>query len=92
MADVPLDPRGPIDPALNTPGREGLTGTAPANRYAPAVDREQITIAPNFGPPQSQPASEIKRSESGSSEERDIVRDGSLQRRPVEGPRGRLGG
>ncbi|HVG72241.1 MAG TPA: Rieske 2Fe-2S domain-containing protein [Vicinamibacterales bacterium] len=56
MADLPLDPRAPIDPALNTPGREGLTGTAPANRYAPTVDREQITIAPNFAPPQLQPA------------------------------------
>ena len=56
MADLPLDPRGPIDPALNTPGREGLTGTAPANRYAPTVDREQITVAPNFPPPQTQPA------------------------------------
>jgi len=56
MADSPLDPRGPIDPALNTPGREGLTGTAPANRYAPTVDREQITIAPDFAPSQLQPA------------------------------------
>jgi len=56
MADVPLDPRDPIDPALNTPAREGLTGTTPANRYAPAVDREPITVAPDFAPPRSQPA------------------------------------
>jgi nitrite reductase/ring-hydroxylating ferredoxin subunit len=56
MADLLLDPRGPIDPALNTPGREGLTGTAPANRYAPAAEREHTTIAPDFAPPQSQPA------------------------------------
>ena len=28
MADLRLDPRAPIDRAINTPGREGLTGTA----------------------------------------------------------------
>jgi nitrite reductase/ring-hydroxylating ferredoxin subunit len=50
------DPRGPIDAAINTPGREGLTGTAPANLYAPSFDREQITIAPDFAPAESQPA------------------------------------
>jgi hypothetical protein len=53
---VPSDPRAPIDPAINTPGREGLTGTAPANLYAPSFDREQITIAPDFTPPDLQPA------------------------------------
>ena len=36
MADVRPDPRRPIDPAINSPGREGLTGTAPASLYAPA--------------------------------------------------------
>ena len=50
------DPRGPIDPAINTPGREGLTGTAPANLYAPSIDREQISTAPDFHPPEVQPA------------------------------------
>jgi hypothetical protein len=30
MADLTRDPRTSIDPAINTPGREGLTGTAPA--------------------------------------------------------------
>ena len=50
------DPRAPIDPAINTPGREGLTGTAPANLYAPSFDREQITIAPDFKPLDLQPA------------------------------------
>jgi Rieske Fe-S protein len=50
------DPRRAIDPAINTPGREGLTGTAPADRYAPVVDREQVTIAPDFTPLVSQPA------------------------------------
>lgn len=55
MADV-CDPRAAIDPAINTPGREGLTGTTPANLYAPPVDREQVTIAPDFGPLEAQPA------------------------------------
>ena len=56
MADVRPDPRHPIDPAINSPGREGLTGTAPANLYAPSLDREQITIAPDFAPLDAQPA------------------------------------
>jgi Rieske Fe-S protein len=56
MGDVRLDPRGPIDVAVNSPGREGLTGTAPANLYAPSFDREQITIAPDFAPVEAQPA------------------------------------
>ena len=54
--DVTRDPRASIDPAINTPGREGLTGTAPANLYAPSFDREQITIAPDFKPLDLQPA------------------------------------
>jgi Rieske Fe-S protein len=56
MADLRQDPRNPIDPAINTPGREGLTGTASADLYAPAFDREQITIAPDFAPLEAQPA------------------------------------
>ena len=56
MADVRHDPRRAIDPAINTPGREGLTGTAPANLYAPSLDREQVTIAPDFAPVDRQPA------------------------------------
>jgi Rieske Fe-S protein len=55
MADVGDDPRGPIDAQVNTPGREGLTGTAPASLYAPPFEREQITIAPDFRPPDVQP-------------------------------------
>ena len=50
------DPRRPLDPAINTPGREGLTGTAPASRYGPALERDQITVAPNFAPADAQPA------------------------------------
>jgi len=56
MADLRPDPRRPIDPAINSPGREGLTGTAPANLYAAGFEREQITIAPDFAPAASQPA------------------------------------
>ena len=56
MSDARLDPRRPIDPAINSPGREGLTGTAPASLYAPALERDQITIAPNFAPADAQPA------------------------------------
>ena len=56
MPDVRPDPRRPIDPAINSPGREGLTGTAPASLYAPALEREQITIAPDFAPADAQPA------------------------------------
>ncbi|MGC4081974.1 MAG: Rieske 2Fe-2S domain-containing protein [Vicinamibacterales bacterium] len=49
------DPRAAIDPAIDSPGREGLTGTAPASLYASSPDREQITIAPDFSSPESQP-------------------------------------
>jgi nitrite reductase/ring-hydroxylating ferredoxin subunit len=56
MADPSRDPRAAIDPAINSPGREGLTGTASASLYAPSFDREQITIAPDFAPADSQPA------------------------------------
>ena len=56
MKDVASDPRAMIDPAINTPGREGLTGTAPASLYAPSFEREQITIAPDFAAAEAQPA------------------------------------
>jgi nitrite reductase/ring-hydroxylating ferredoxin subunit len=56
MADAGSDPRASIDVQVNTPGREGLTGTAPANLYGPVVDREQISIPPDFSAPESQPA------------------------------------
>jgi nitrite reductase/ring-hydroxylating ferredoxin subunit len=56
MADLTRDPRGPIDPAIDSPGREGLTGTAPANLYAPLLDREHVTISPDFRPLDAQPA------------------------------------
>jgi Rieske Fe-S protein len=56
VADFIHDPRQPVDPAIDTPGREGLTGTAPADLYAPVVDREQVTIAPDYRPLDVQPA------------------------------------
>ena len=56
MTDVRRDPRGPVDAAINSPEREGLTGTAPASLYTPAFEREQITIAPDFVPDEAQPA------------------------------------
>src|SRR5262245_38484884 len=56
MAELGRDPRGSIDATIDTPGREGLTGTAPADLYAPSFDRELITIAPDFAPNDAQPA------------------------------------
>jgi nitrite reductase/ring-hydroxylating ferredoxin subunit len=50
------DPRHPIDPQVNTAGREGLTGTAPANVYSAAGEPEQITRPPDGGPLERQPA------------------------------------
>jgi len=55
MADTRRDPRGPIDVRVDTPAREGLTGTAPASLYAPALERDQISVAPDFGAAESQP-------------------------------------
>jgi nitrite reductase/ring-hydroxylating ferredoxin subunit len=56
MAGLGHDPRAAIDPAISSEGREGLTGTAPASLYAPSVEREQITVAPDFAPAEAQPA------------------------------------
>jgi nitrite reductase/ring-hydroxylating ferredoxin subunit len=56
MTDRLFDHRQHVDPAINSPNREGLTGTAPASLYAPSLEREQITIAPDFTPPDVQPA------------------------------------
>jgi Rieske Fe-S protein len=41
------DPRRPIDPRVDTPEREGLTGTAPADVYGPFRDTDEITQAPD---------------------------------------------
>ena len=56
MSDLSRDRRDTIDAQINTPGREGLAGTAPANLYGATLEREQITIAPDFAPPEAQPA------------------------------------
>lgn len=55
MDHEPIDPRDPVDARVNSPGREGLTGTAPANLYAPVIAPEQITVAPDWRPPEAQP-------------------------------------
>ena len=56
MSDAPIDPTGTLDARVSTRGREGLTGTAPAELYAPISGREQITIPPDFRSPEAQPA------------------------------------
>jgi len=56
MSDPTLDPRATIDVKVNSPGREGLTGTAPANLYLRLIDREEITVPPDFAPPEARPA------------------------------------
>ena len=50
------DPRAPLDIRIDTPGREGLTGTTPASVYSPVRDDEQVTIAPDWRPMDEQPA------------------------------------
>ena len=56
MADHTIGPRGPVDPRIDSPGREGLTGTASATLYGPIADSEQITIPPDGRPAAEQPA------------------------------------
>jgi len=56
MPETPADPRTAVDPQIDSPAREGLTGTAPANRYGSIADREEITVAPDFRPAEAQPA------------------------------------
>jgi Rieske Fe-S protein len=54
--DPDPDPRAWIDARIDTPGREGLTGTASASVYKALQDSEQITIAPDGRPGEAQPA------------------------------------
>jgi Rieske Fe-S protein len=49
------DSRSTIDPRIDTPGREGLTGTAPANLYTRLPDPDQVTMAPDWRPMDVQP-------------------------------------
>jgi Rieske Fe-S protein len=44
-----------IDARIDSPAREGLTGTAPAGLYQPVVDSEEITRAPDGRPLDEQP-------------------------------------
>lgn len=53
MAD---ESRESVDPRIDTPAREGLTGTAPASVYRPLRDAEQVTLAPDGRPMEEQPA------------------------------------
>jgi Rieske Fe-S protein len=46
----------PIDALVDSAGREGLTGTAPATLYATLPARDQITLPPDGRPPGAQPA------------------------------------
>jgi nitrite reductase/ring-hydroxylating ferredoxin subunit len=54
-ASEPGDPRERLDPRVGTPRREGLTGTAPADAYAPFRDTDDITRAPDGRPMEEQP-------------------------------------
>jgi len=56
MATDEDDARRRIDVQMNSPAREGLAGTAPAELYARVEPRETITIAPDFRPDAEQPA------------------------------------
>jgi len=50
------DPRAPLDVRIDSPGREGLTGTAPASLYRRLRDAEEITLAPDGRPMAEHPA------------------------------------
>jgi Rieske Fe-S protein len=52
---APDDPHARLDPLLDSPGREGLTGTTPARLYKPLPVRDQITLAPDGRPQEVQP-------------------------------------
>lgn len=44
-----------LDPRLDAPGREGLTGTARSDVYAPTRDPDDVTVAPDGRPMGEQP-------------------------------------
>jgi Rieske Fe-S protein len=56
QGDATPDPRAPVDPRIDTPGREGLTGTTGSNVYAPLRESEDVTLAPDGRPMEEQPA------------------------------------
>ena len=45
----------PLDVRIDSPAREGLTGTTPADAYSPTRDPEQITRPPDGRPLHHQP-------------------------------------
>jgi len=47
--------RQTVDVRVDTPGREGLTGTTPSDAYSPLRDPEQVTRPPDGGSLHSQP-------------------------------------
>jgi nitrite reductase/ring-hydroxylating ferredoxin subunit len=48
--------REPLDARIDSSAREGLTGTTPASIYGPVHDVEQVTLAPDGRPMETQPA------------------------------------
>lgn len=44
-----------VDPRIDSPAREGLTGTARGDVYEPAIDPEDVTRAPDERPMHEQP-------------------------------------
>jgi nitrite reductase/ring-hydroxylating ferredoxin subunit len=44
-----------LDVRMDSPGREGLTGTTRADAYEPTADPEEITVAPDRRPAADQP-------------------------------------
>jgi Rieske Fe-S protein len=52
---VEQDPRQPLDARVDSPQREGLTGTAPVSLYRPIVDTDDITRTPDGRPLDEQP-------------------------------------
>lgn len=58
MADDPQTRFGQdpaIDPRIDSPAREGLTGTARAGVYEPTRELEDVTVAPDHRPMEEQP-------------------------------------
>ncbi len=56
MNEHPRDPRPGLDVLINSPAREGLTGTAPSDVYLRRRDQEMITTPPDRSPADQQPA------------------------------------
>jgi Rieske Fe-S protein len=56
VAEQPVDSAPQLDALINSPGREGLTGTAPVNIYLRRRERESITTAPDRSGEDEQPA------------------------------------